>query len=535
MVKSGLLTPALHGWCVSTVDGSHRLAALGVKRSDVWKPNGGLFAHEVPSKDLPREESTVSDVDPTNSQLSMEDKKAIAIEFIQKQMEVTGIPGMVLSVVVQTVLSRGFGTTEFGNPKRVVKADTIFQIEGLSQTLVALAMATLVEKHEIDLRDTVNTYLRGLLSETNTPRTTRSGKETCLHLSTTCFWAKHRGRHKQNVVSVCERGRPGSPRHDQHVWTTSGRDKDQLTSGHFVCNGRTMRPFSVLNSTMVASPPSNQYAASYSMVGSIDDMTKLSRSLLQHGHGLFHNRETFADMLSGHNIKSIDRDAFSMKAFGFTNITRETLVTSGIGFEIIGNVVEDQLYFGNNVGGDAVGGWLPKQQIGVVLLDNGFTSHGRTCDTFRILAMRTYLLRLFMGVPVARLDPDFHDWAAWIDGQFPALECDSHYFDGTPWETPGLDIPDSTKTALVGTYRAANSPGFNGNVTVTRDGHDLTLQYGIITRRLIATKQPNEFIWALEKRAVTFTVGVSGLNTKSPVIHLAYMVDFQRCGALSSA
>ncbi|CAK4755763.1 unnamed protein product [Aphanomyces euteiches] len=76
----------------------------------------------------------------------MEDKKTIAIEFVRKQMKAWGIPGMALSVVVQneTVLSTGFGIKEFGSPERVVKSDSIFPIEKMTELFIALAVAKLV-------------------------------------------------------------------------------------------------------------------------------------------------------------------------------------------------------------------------------------------------------------------------------------------------------------------------------------------------------------------------------------------------------
>ncbi|KAH9149630.1 hypothetical protein AeRB84_007368, partial [Aphanomyces euteiches] len=123
-------------------------------------------------------------------------------------------------------------------------------------------------------------------------------------------------------------------------------------------------------------------------------------------------------------------------------------------------------------------------------------------DSCRLYAMRSYLLKLFMGVPpLARIDREFQAFQ-------PHFPCDGHYFDGVPWEKPGVEIPESSKKALVGTYCAVHSPGYNGNVTIARDGTNLTLQCGAHTKRLVATETADVFLWALERFAINFWVNV---------------------------
>ncbi|KAG9398582.1 hypothetical protein AC1031_014362 [Aphanomyces cochlioides] len=446
----------------------------------------------------------------------MENKKAIAIAIVEKHLKASRFPGIALSVVVQneTILSRGFGTTELDDPKRVVTSDTIFPVERLTEVFIALAIAKLFESRQVSYSDRVKTHLPSftLQDKTQSSRTlttfllnlVRSLQfiQALAHLST--HWDFRPG----NLISTFNYILLGQvieaitkkswfqyvkevvPDH-LGMNNTFGRpadvpNKDQLTSGHITCNQKAIGPFSYLNSTMVESSPSNNYAATFSMVSSIDDMTKLSQALLHHDRRLFETPKIFQDMLTGHNIYSELRR--SVEVYGFRNISESTPVDTGFGFDIIGNLVDNQPYFGKLGGFNSVAGWLPTQQVGVVLLVNGFSIYGHMSDNYRILAMRIYLLKFFMDVPVETLDRDYQDWMAWINTLQPEFPCSSHYFDGTPWDKPGMEIPESTMKALVGTYCAVKSQGFKGNVTVARDGRDLTLQYGAYTRRLIATE-----------------------------------------------
>ncbi|KAG9398584.1 hypothetical protein AC1031_014364 [Aphanomyces cochlioides] len=306
-------------------------------------------------------------------------------------------------------------------------------------------------------------------------------------------------------------------------------DKEQLTSGHFTCKRRVIGPFSYLNSTMIASAPSNAYYATHSMVASIDDMTKLSHALLRRDKRLFRSSKTLKDMLTGHNIKSDESSADSIKLDGFTNISDATAVTTGFGFDIIGNVLESQPYFDKS-DITSVAGWLPTQEIGVLLLANGYNAGSNDSDSYRLYAMPSYLVKLFMGVPLSRIDREFQAWVAWAGTLQPDFPCDSHYFDGVPWEKLGVEIPESSKKALVGTYCAVKSPGYNGNVTIARDDTKLTLQYGAYTKRLVATETADVFLWALERFAINFWVNVWNLNTTKPLrIVLDFMFEFVLC------
>ncbi|KAG9398583.1 hypothetical protein AC1031_014363 [Aphanomyces cochlioides] len=372
----------------------------------------------------------------------MEDKKSIAIEFVRKHMKAWGIPGMALSVVVQneTVLSTGFGIKEFGDPERVVKSDSIFPIEELTELFIALAVAKWTESGQVYYEDTVKKHLPwfqledkyaekhttiqdllvhnsvfsslfGFPFDLGELKSELEFVQALRHLST---YRVFRDGHHQSIMNYIILGqvieavtkKPWFQYVKEVVLdplgmsNTYGRpadvmSKDKLTSGHFICNGRTLGPFNYLHSTMVELSPSNNYAAAFSMVSSIDDMTKLSRALLHKDKRLFQHGNTLRDMLADHTI-NIGLLHERLAVYGFLNVSESTPVVTGLGFDTIGNLLENQPYFGKLGGNYGTAGLLPVQQVSVILLVNGVNFPMRYIDKHRIQAVRSYLLRLFM-------------------------------------------------------------------------------------------------------------------------------------------
>ncbi|KAH9097371.1 hypothetical protein LEN26_017097 [Aphanomyces euteiches] len=562
MLNSRLLVVVLLiACCFSTVD--------ALKTNIVCKVS--QFPEEPSSPSS--HESCSCELTTSPSSLSMEDKKTIAIEFVRKQMKAWGIPGMALSVVVQneTVLSTGFGIKEFGSPERVVKSDSIFPIEKMTELFIALAVAKLTESGQVYYQDTVKKHLPWFQLQDKYAENHTTIQDLLLHntvfsdfhglpfdfgvFSSELAFVKSlrhlttfrliRSGHYQSILNYIVLGQVIEAA-TKKPWfqyvkevvldplsmtNTFGRpvdvtNKAQLTSGHFICNGRTMGPFSYLTSTMVELSSSNNYAAAFSMVSSIDDMTKLSRALLHKDKRLFQHERTLGGMLGEHTIKSGTFHSF-LAAYGFLNISESTPVVAGLGFDHIGNLVENQPYFGKLGGAYGTAGWLPNQQVGVIVLINGFNSLGRNLDYYHVLALRSYLLRLFMDVRVERLDRDYQAWLEWVEAKFTVVPCHSCYFGGIPCERPGIEITESVKKALVGTYCADSSRDYIGNVTIARDGQDLTLQYGAYTRRLLPTEHEDRFIWSLTRRAKTYTVYVWFLDGRFTI---DLMVNFfERC------
>ncbi|KAF0713251.1 hypothetical protein As57867_004429, partial [Aphanomyces stellatus] len=127
------------------------------------------------------------------------------------------------------------------------------------------------------------------------------------------------------------------------------------------------------------------------------------------------------------------------------------------------------------------------------------------------------------------LDNQFNRALATLDA-IPPVPCDDHFFNGKPWDTPGLAIPDATKQVLVGTYAANISTDYYGDIEVFEDGDDLKLQLGIYAERLIATADPSIFIWATDFNAQTKKIAFTGLNTSTPAFLFADKnVMFVKC------
>ncbi|KAH9097610.1 hypothetical protein Ae201684P_001086 [Aphanomyces euteiches] len=545
MLNSRLLVVVLLiACCFSTVD--------ALKTNIVCKVS--QFPEEPSSPSS--HESCSCELTTSPSSLSMEDKKAIAIEFVQKHMKAWGIPGMALSVVVQneTVLSTGFGdccssailsvySLRWPWPKsgQVHFKDTVkkhlpwFQL----QDKYAEEHTTI---QDLLVHNSVFSIFAELPFELGVFKSELEYVQALRHLTT---YREFRDGHHQSSMNYIVLGQVIEAI-TKKSWfqylkeaildplgmsNTYGRpadvtSKDKLTAGHFICNGRTIGPFSYLTSTTVELSPSNIYAAAFSMVSSIDDMTKLSQALLHKDKRLFQNGNTLRDMLADHTIKFGSLHKW-LAVYGFLNVSESTPVVAGLGFDTIGNLLDNQPYFGKLGGYYGTAGWLPMQEIGIVLLVNGFNIPGRYIDKHRFQAVRSYLLRLFMGVPVERLNRDYQVWVEWAYANFTVFPCNSDYFGGIPWDRPGIEIAESMKKALVGTYCATESSGYIGNATIARAGQDLTLHYGAYTRRLIPTEHEDSFVWSLTRRARTYFVDVWIVDDQVSISLM--LIQFDKC------
>ncbi|KAH9097370.1 hypothetical protein LEN26_017096 [Aphanomyces euteiches] len=466
MFKSRLLGVALViACCISAVE--------ALKPNDVCKGRQ-FFSHE----------SCSCDATSSRKLLSMEDKKTIAIEFVRKHMEAAESGQVHYKDTVKKHLPwfqlQDKYAEEHTTIQDLLVHNSVFSI------LDALPFELGVFKSELE-------FVQALRHLT-TFRDFREGHypSTCnyiilgqvIEVVTKKSWFQYVKEVILDPLGMSNTyGRPADV-----------ANMDQLTSGHFICNGRTIGPFSYLNSTMVELSPSNNYAAAFSMVSSIDDMTKLSRALLHKDKQLFQENNTLRDMLAEHN-----------------QIRRAPLWSLAL----------DLIPLGTSLTTNHI------LQIGVVLLANGFNIPGRDIDSYHIFALRSYLLRLFMDVPVETLNRDYQVWVEWADANFAHVPRDNYYFGGNPWDRPGIEIAESVEEALVGTYCATESPGYIGNVTIARAGHDLTLHYGAYTRRLLPTEHEDRFIWSLTRNAWTFFVNVQSLDGQV-TISLLWM-DFNRC------
>ncbi|RLN79549.1 hypothetical protein DYB28_003408, partial [Aphanomyces astaci] len=279
--------------------------------------------------------------------------------------------------------------------------------------------------------------------------------------------------------------------HDTVGRALDSRDPNALSGGHFFCNGTVLGPYSLLNSTMVMIRPGDHYIAAGSILSSPSDLAKFSAFLLRKGTGVFRSSASISDLITGHNVVPMPPEVATFSGYEFH--PDGNAVTAGYGFDTVGDMMYGQHYM--DKGGDTFAfhtrnGWLPSLGLGVILVANAQSFSGRLSDMATLDLMRTYIVGVFLDISTETLDRQFHESLAEVDALFPPSPCDAHYYGGIPWDIPGVDIPHATKEALVGAYRAVNSPEYYGPLVVTLHGADLWMQYGVYKRRLVATRDP---------------------------------------------
>ncbi|RQM27541.1 hypothetical protein B5M09_010628 [Aphanomyces astaci] len=331
-----------------------------------------------------------------------------------------------------------------------------------------------------------------------------------------------------------------------HMDDTKGRPADappsQLTSGHLFCNGTVIGPFSLANSTMMSFGPQGAYVAGSSMVASLNDVTKLSLALLpRHKHDrskqavnqtgdsgglLFQSPKTLAEITTGQSFNSLMTNVGPW--LGLSYSPSGNSLAAGYGFDIVGDVMHGEHFFGVL----GVAGYVPSHGLGVVLMSNAEAAVGGLFSAQMVIPLvHSYILGVYLDIPIATLENEFANAIAAIDHRAPVLPCDPHYFENKPWGVPGVVIPDKTKRQLVGTYNSTESV-FYGGVAVYIDheakDRDLVLQYGEYARRLIATGNDGVYMWALEARGMTFVVQFVDKDASAVQLHFFGKSFFRR-------
>ncbi|RHZ27285.1 hypothetical protein DYB26_005286, partial [Aphanomyces astaci] len=313
--------------------------------------------------------------------------------------------------------------------------------------------------------------------------------------------------------------------HDTVGRALDSRDPNALSGGHFFCNGTVLGPYSLLNSTMVMIRPGDHYIAAGSILSSPSDLAKFSAFLLRKGAGVFRSSAAISDLITGHNVVPMPPEVATFSGYEFH--PDGNAVTAGYGFDTVGDMMYGQHYM--DKGGDTLAfhtrnGWLPSLGLGVILVANAQSFSGRLSDMATLDLMRTYIVGVFLDISTETLDRQFHESLAEVDALFPPSPCDAHYYGGIPWDIPGVDIPHATKEALVGAYRAVNSPEYYGPLVVTLHGADLWMQYGVYKRRLVATRDPTMLtIWAKPSKSV-FPVLYDDLSKRCDDLEIEYAI-----------
>ncbi|CAK4363179.1 unnamed protein product [Aphanomyces euteiches] len=262
------------------------------------------------------------------------------------------------------------------------------------------------------------------------------------------------------------------------------------------------------------------------MISTADDLSKFSRFLLNKGRGIFSSDAIVGDMITAHAIQTVNPQALSI-LFGQDYNPDGGAYATGYGIDTVGDVMFGAHYF--DKGGDTLAfktrnGFIPPQNLGVTLLSNTQSKGGKYSSFVIVDLIRTYILGIFMDVPLDSLQSNFKKALAALDSN-PLTPCDDHYFNAKPIDT-GLTIPDNIKTILAGIYHTTTSPKFYGQFELVVKDKDLIFNYGVYSGRVIATPDPSVFALDWDRGAQLNLIQVLGLNESKPQIPLGPSVTF---------
>ncbi|KAF0691705.1 Aste57867_17117 [Aphanomyces stellatus] len=496
----------------------------------------------------------------------------MAIAFVQKQLlENPAIPGAYLSVVYQnkTVIATGFGTKQYGNENTPVTGHSIFQIGSFSKTFIALGIGKLVDEGRMNWLDPVKQHLpwfqlkdkyaeqHTTLADLLAMNSVFGDHEGDMALILGAFSSERNLVERLAVYNTSRPLRAGYIYANlnfeilgqviEHVtnqpWftfikttyldplgmnETFGRpmdvtNVDDLSGGHFACNDQVLGPYN-LTSSMTATTAGADFLAAGSILTSANDLAKFSHSLLNHGRGILKSPQIIQDMTTGHNVLPNFVNGVDVRGKSFH--PDGSVKAAGYGLDTVGNVMYGYDYY--DKGGATMAmthhnGFVPSQGLGVTLGVNVRWDSGE--DNALLERMRSYVLGIFLDVPQTTLDATWNE--ALAQSHPPqGLECDAHFYGGQP---SGVSIPEATQTLLVGTYVATESPRYNGNLTVFKQGQDLMLHYGAYTKPLLGNKQdPTTFVWTVDFSASNLPFMLTGFNSSAQALTLPGVATFLR-------
>ncbi|KAF0690246.1 Aste57867_18354 [Aphanomyces stellatus] len=501
-----------------------------------------------------------------NRRRSVDEKRAMTIAFVQKQLqENPAIPGVSISVVYQneTIIATGFGTKQHGNKNTPVTDHTVFQIGSYTKTFIALGIGKLVDDGLVQWHDPVQQHLPWFhLVDKYAEQYTTLGDLLAMN----SVFGEHEGdgpmmggvfsseRDLVERMAYLNTTRPIRAGYAysnlnfeilgqviEHVthqpWfafikttfldplgmnDTFGRPADvtnmaELSSGHFACKGQVLGPYDI-TSSMAAFTAGADYLAAASMLSSAADLAKFSHFLLNRGRGIFKSAQIIQEMTTGHTILANYIDGVDANAKSFH--PDGGVKAAGYGFDTVGNVMYGYDFYdktGATLTMHHNNGFVPSQGLGVAITSN--VRMDVWADFYRWERVRAYVLGIFLDVPQVTLDDTWSQ--ALLHVPFPSgMPCDAYFYRGQTWGRP---IPVETQTLLVGTYVATDSPRYNGNLTVFKQGHELMLHYGAYTKPLLATlhNPTTEFVWTVDVDASTMVFTLKGLHTSSQTLALS--------------
>ncbi|KDO20263.1 hypothetical protein SPRG_14399 [Saprolegnia parasitica CBS 223.65] len=501
---------------------------------------------------------------------SLDEKKAMAIAFVEDQLQQHAVPGFALSIVYQneTVLTRGFGTKQYGNDSNVVTENTQFQIGSFTKTFIALGIAKLVDEGRLSWDDPVKlrlpwfelvdkyaekyTTLGDLaamnsvfgayegdialnlalyLDEQTLVRTLRSF-QTTRHLRPGYAYANLNFVILGQVIAH-QTNTTWAQYLDETLFKPLGMvntyasvpdvpSNGDLSFGHVICNGKVAGPYHLRSSPEIALGYKNGRDASGSIISTAADLAIFSKFLLLKDDGIFRSPTTIGAMITGHTIAPMA--ASKAKVLGYAYAPDGSAMTAGYGFDVTSAVMFGHHYF--DKGGDMIAfktrnGFLPKEQLGIVLLANAEAQDGPFEDAVLSDRMRTYLAGIFLDIPERTLVTGLEEATAAANALRPPSPCNARVFGGASWAELSDPIPVAAQNALIGSYAATISTEYYGNLTISRGQNSaLQLQYGAYSAPVyFARNSATTLLWALDAMSTGgLSFPVDGLNTSTPTL-----------------
>ncbi|OQS04886.1 beta-lactamase [Thraustotheca clavata] len=477
---------------------------------------------------------------------SIEERKTMAISFLHDQLKHNPVPGYALSVVFQnhTIIAQGFGTKQHGNTSNIVTPDTLFQIGSYTKTFVALGIAKMVDEGRMQWSDTVKQHLPWFQLYDKFAE----GYTTIADLLTmNSVLDAYQGDIVQSSFNVSERQlvknlvyletkraiRSGYAYSNlnfiilgqvlefqsKKTWAeylrqtffvpldmknTYSRVEDvplsgDLSFGHITCKGQVAGPCDLRTSIEIFSSPNNSYDASGSILSSAADLSKFSRFLLSKGEGIFNSTKAIKDMITGQIINN--NDAKNALSQGYEFSPDGGAYAAGYGFDIVGDVMFGHHFF--DKGGDMLGfnlrnGFVPDEELAVVLLSNSESAGGPASDGLLQDRIRSYIVGIFLDVDENELKRSFNAAVKASTNSKKPESCPPHWFGGKSWNDLGIPIPPTEQTQLAGVYAANESTGYYGNITVSVESNQLLMSYGIYKAPMLRGKDEEGYIWTTE-------------------------------------
>ncbi|OQR88576.1 beta-lactamase, partial [Thraustotheca clavata] len=403
---------------------------------------------------------------------TIQNKKTMTIDFMNKMLKKYRVPGYALSVVYknQTIISQGFGTKQYGNASNVVTQDTQFQIGSYTKTFIAMGIAKLVDEGNMTWTDSVKQHLPWFeLQDKYAEKYTTIADLLAMNSVFGAYegdlaWAIGVVPTERELVKnlayfdTTRPLRPGyaysnlnfeilgqvieyktnmkwsdyldktffKPLGMHHTYSRAFDvpNTNDLSFGHKFCGDKVAGPYSLQTSVEIFLSKENNYIAAGSILSTAADLSKFSKFLLSKGEGIFKSPQSISDMITGRSFDTMMVKYGTMMSFSYN--PDGGAFTAGYGFDIVGDVMYGFHYY--DKGGDTIAfktrnGFIPSEDLGVVLLANAEPAGGIPEDLFISDRIRSYILGIFLNIPQSKLQKTYDEAIKAANALGPSNDC----------------------------------------------------------------------------------------------------------------